>query len=79
MVRVWSARLMPVVVGVALLVSQAGAAARTLHSVATVQRSEQILSIVWVNQATAVTPDDLAAIGAFVSQQTRALTSTVHG
>jgi hypothetical protein len=61
------------------LVPQAGAAARTLHSVATVQRSEQILSIVWVNQATAFTPDDLAAINAFVAQQTRALTSTVHG
>ncbi len=62
-----------------LVVPQAGAAARTLHTVATVQHSEQILSIVWVNQATAFTPDDLAAINAFVTQQTRALTSTVHG
>ncbi len=62
-----------------LVVPQAGAPARTLHTVATVQRSEQFLSIVWVNQATAFTPDDLAAINAFVAQQTRALTSTVHG
>jgi hypothetical protein len=62
-----------------LVVPQAGAAARTLHTVATVQRAEQFLSIVWVNQATAFTPDDLAAINAFVAQQTRALTSTVHG
>ena len=37
------------------------------------------MSIVWVNQATAFTPDDLAAVNAFVAQQTRALTSTVHG
>lgn len=51
----------------------------SVNSVATVQQSGQILSIVWVNQQTAFTADDLAAIDAFVAQQTRALTSTVHG
>jgi hypothetical protein len=61
------------------LVPQATGPARTLYSVATVQRDEQILSIVWVNQATAFTAADLTAVNAFVAQQTRALTATVHG
>jgi hypothetical protein len=60
-------------------VPQATGGQATLHSVATVQRSGQFLSIVWVTQTTAFTPDDLSAIGQFVDQQTRALTSTVNG
>jgi hypothetical protein len=45
-------------------------------STSTVQRKGQYLSIVWTNQATAVTSGDQQVIDQFVGQQTRALAAT---
>jgi hypothetical protein len=45
-------------------------------STSTVQRKGQYLSIVWTNQATAITSGDQHAIDEFVAQQTRALAAT---